>query len=277
MPDGMVPGLRSAPPPRNRESGGMFSESLDDPIHFNAQRLPPQQQRGLDQMYSGPVPSLYAQQPSRNVGIPLQQPHYRGGPSPTSGQGSLQRLPPGLANLGGRPPHEPSQFLGMPMPSAALHSNLHGNGPPQQHFNNFGAAGNLGYGGPQMRAPPPGPHQLQNLVAHNPMAGLGHPNNMDLRGPNQAQLLGMGGAGVNVGGLRGVGGGFVAQQGQAAQMQPPLLAMRQQQQPQQQPHLLPHMVPHLVPPHLQQQGRPGINNQPAHDLMALLMGGGPRE
>lgn len=264
MPDGMVPGLRSAPP-RNRENIGMYPDGLDDGIHFNVQRIP--QQRTPDQ-YSGLPPSIYAQQGIRNPGVPLQ-PHYRGGPSPISNQQnhlptSQQRLPPGLANLGGRPPHEPSQFLGMPgMPSPGLHSGLHLNGSAQQQsFNNFPPGGTLGYGGgPPIRVP----HQLQNPGPHHPM---GHPNNIDLRAASQNQLLGMGSSG---GGLRGAG--FPGQQGPNAHLPGPLLAMRQQQ-PQQQ--LPPHMMPHLLP-HLQQQGLPGPNNQPAHDLMALLMGGSHRE
>ncbi|RDB29623.1 hypothetical protein Hypma_015351 [Hypsizygus marmoreus] len=266
VPDGMVPGLRSAPPPRNRENVGLYPDSLDEGLHFNVQRLPPQQQRGLDQLYPGAPPSLFPQQGGRNGNIPIQQ-HYRGGPSPISHQQNIlptsqqQRLPPGLANLGGRPPHEPSQFLGMPgMPAPGLHGALHLNGSvQQQQFNNFPP----GYGGPQMR----GPHQLQTHGTHHPMGGMGHPSNMDLRAANQNQLLGLGG-------LRGAGGGFSGQQGPAAQIPAPLLAMRQQQQQQQLP---PHMMPHLLPPHLQQQGLSGPNNQPTHDLMALLMGGAHRE
>jgi zinc finger CCCH domain-containing protein 13 len=115
---------------------------------------------------------------------------------------------------------------------------------------------------------PPGQHQLQNALALNPMAGLGHPGNVDLRGPSHAQLLGMGG-GIG-GGPRGASG-FGVQQAVSAQMQAPLPTARQQQ------HLPSHMVPHLLPPHLQQQAVPNSNNQPAHDLMALLMGGPNRE
>ncbi|KAF5377658.1 hypothetical protein D9615_005256 [Tricholomella constricta] len=265
VPDGMVPGLRSAPPPRNRENPGIYS---DDDLPFNVQqRLPPQQQRNLDQLYPGGPPSIYHQQGARNPGIPLQQNHYRGGPSPISHQQNhlqnpqQQRLPPGLANLGGRPPHEPSQFIGMPgMSSPGLHSALHLNGSNQQQqpFNNFPPGGNVGYGGgPPIR----GPHQLQNHGTHLP---LGHPSNLDLRTAGQNQVLGMGGVG-----LRGTGGGFPIQQGPGGQI-PPLLAMRQQQQQQ----LPPHLMPHFPPPHMQQQGP---NSQPAHDLMALLMGNTHRE
>lgn len=272
VPDGMVPGLRSAPPPRSRDSAGIYSDSLEDSIHFNPQRLPPQHHRGIDPMYNQ-GPSVYAQQGGRNAGIPMQ-PQYRGAPSPISNP-QQQRLPPGLANLGGRPPLEGSQFMGMPgLPSAGLHNGLHPNGPPQQPFNNFAVNGNLNYGTglqPQMRAPPSSAHQLQGNLQHHQLAGLGHPN-MDLRGANQAQLLGLGG-----GGMRGIGiGGFAPQQGPPAQMQQPIHALRQQeQQRQQQLHqqLPPHMMSHHLQvghPH-QQQGIAQPNNPP--DLMALLMGG----
>ncbi|KAJ7102226.1 hypothetical protein B0H15DRAFT_319867 [Mycena belliarum] len=268
VPDGMVPGLRSAPPPRSRDNVGMYSDSLDDSIHFNPPRLPPQHHRGIDPMYN-PVPSVYAQQGGRNGGMPMQ-PQYRGAPSPISNS-QQQRLPPGLANLGGRPPLEGSQFMGMPgLPSAGLH---HPNAPPQQQpFNNFAVNGNLNYGAglqPQMRVPPSSAHQLQGNLQHHQLANLGH-TNLDLRSANQAQLLGLGS-----GGMRGVGmGGFAPQQGPPAQMQQPIHALRQQEQQQrqqqlhhqQQQQLPPHMMSHHLP-HPHQQG----SAQP--DLMALLMGG----
>ncbi|OSD03522.1 hypothetical protein PYCCODRAFT_1476918 [Trametes coccinea BRFM310] len=272
VPDGLVPGLRPAPPrSRSRESGGvLFNEQIDDPLHFNVQRLT--QQRNMEQMYNGPVPSMYTQQPGmvRNGGLPMQQGQFRGA-SPISSQNPLQppsqRLPPGLANLGGRPPHDPSQFLGagVGMPGGGLH----GASPAQQVYNTF-TQGNLGYNGnPQMRGPP-GP---QNPLSINAMGGLG-PNNIDLRAANQAQLLGM--AQGNLGGaagLRGSGPGFGPQQGPAGQLAPSHIAMRQQLQQQQQQHLPPQMMPHLLPSHLQQQGVPGGNAQTTQDLMALLMGG----
>jgi zinc finger CCCH domain-containing protein 13 len=274
MPDGMVPGLRSAPPPRTRENTG-YPDVLDDSLHLNHhhQRLP-QQHRAVDQMYSG---SMY-QQTGRNNGFPLQPPHYRGGASPISNQppslqNSQQRLPPGLANLGGRPPLEPSQYLGMPgMPTPGLHGGLHLNGSSQPPYNAFTAGSNMNYvGGPQGRAP----HQLPNPVVHQVMGGPGHQSHMDLRSANSGQVLGM--SGVGLGGIRGIGGGFPGHQGPPTQGQGPLLAMRPQQQQQQQ-QLPPHLMPHLLPPHLQQQGPPGPNgSQPTHDLMALLMGGTHRE
>lgn len=275
VPDGMVPGLRPAPPrSRSREpSGVLFNEQLDDPLHFNV-RL--QQQRNLEQMYSGPSPAMYTQQQNallRNGGMPLQQQQFRGAPSPIANQNSLggpaQRLPPGLANLGGRPPHDPSQYLGGPMGGmgGGLQGGLHGNSPIQQGYNDFGHGSGLGFGaGPQPR----GPVGLQGHLGMSSMSSLGLQNNVDLRGVNQAQLLAMGGVGV--GGLRGEGPGFGPQHVPAGQPSVSHLAMRQQQQQQQQ--LPPHMMPHMLPPHLQQQqGLSGGNAQGAQDLMALLMGG----
>ncbi|KAF8213386.1 hypothetical protein K438DRAFT_1750684 [Mycena galopus ATCC 62051] len=260
MPDGMVPGLRSALPPRNRDS--VYSEP-DDAIHFNPnpQRLPPQHHRGLDPMYN-PIPTGFAQPGGRNVSIPMQ-PQFR-----------ATKAAPGLANLGGRPPLDNSQFMGMPgLPTHSLHNGL----PQQQQFNNFAVNGNLNnYGGglqPQMRVPP---SQLQGNLQHHQLAGLGHPN-IDLQRANQAQLLNLGG------GIRGLGmggGGFGPQQGgPPVQMQQPIHALRQQeQQRQQQLHqqqqLPPHMLPHhhiQVGGHPHQQGLTQGNN--GGDLMALLMGG----
>ncbi|KAF8225027.1 hypothetical protein L208DRAFT_1409088 [Tricholoma matsutake] len=276
MPDGMVPGLRSAPPPRTRENAG-YPDVSDDSLHLNHhhQRLP-QQHRPVDQMYSG---SMYSQQTGRNNAFPLQPPHYRGGASPISSQppslqNTQQRLPPGLANLGGRPPLEPSQYLGMPgMPTTGLHGGLHLNGSSQPPYNSFTAGSNMSYvGGPQGRAP----HQQLNPVVHQAMGGPGHQSHIDLRSASSNQVLGM--SGVGLGGMRGLGGGFSGHQGQPTQGQGPLLAMRPQQQQQQQQQLPPHLMSHLLPPHLQQQGPQGPNgSQPTHDLMALLMGGTHRE
>lgn len=283
VPDGLVPGLRPAPPrSRSRESGGvLFNEQIDDPLHFNVQRLT--QQRNMEQMYNAPVPSMYNQQPNmlRNGGHPMQQHggQFRGA-SPISAQNSLgqmpaQRLPPGLANLGGRPPHDPSQYLGA---GAGIPGGLHGASPAQQVYNTFhqgGMGGGTGsFGGNQPLRGPPGPQGL------NPMGGLGPNNvNLDLRAANQAQLLGMAqsglvGGGVNggVGGMRGGGPGFGPQHGgPGGQLGASHLAMRQQQQQQQ--HIPPHMVPHVMQSHLQQQGMAGPNAQTTQDLMALLMGG----
>ncbi|KAI0778094.1 hypothetical protein BD413DRAFT_683932 [Trametes elegans] len=275
VPDGLVPGLRPAPPrSRSRESGGiLFNEQIDDPLHFNVQRLT--QQRNMEQMYNGPVPSMYTQQAGvlRNGGLPMQQGQFRGA-SPISSQNPLQppsqRLPPGLANLGGRPPHDPSQFLGagVGLPGGGLH----GATPAQQVYNTF-TQGGLGYNGnPQLRGPPGPP----NPLSVNPLGGLG-PTNLDLRAANQAQLLGMAQGNLGGPGLRGSGPGYGPQQGPGGQLSASHLAMRQQlqqqQQQQQQQHLPPQMMPHLIPSHLQQQGGPGASAQTTQDLMALLMGG----
>ncbi|KAF9821948.1 hypothetical protein IEO21_00378 [Rhodonia placenta] len=277
VPDGMVPGLRPAPPrSRSREpSGVLFNEQLDDPLHFNV-RLQQQRNLNLEQLYNGPNPALYNQQQAallRNGGIPIQQQQFRGAPSPIANQNTMggppQRLPPGLANLGGRPPHDPSQYIGGPMGASlqgaglqgGLQGGLHGGSPVQQPFNNFVNGGTLGYGVvPQARGPP-GP---QNPLGLPTMAGLGLQGNIDLRAASQAQLLGVGG------GLRGQGPGFAPQHIPTGQPSVAHLGVRQQQQQQ----LPPHMMPHMIPPHLQpQHGLPGGNPQGAQDLMALLMGG----
>ncbi|KAG6850829.1 hypothetical protein H0H93_008132 [Arthromyces matolae] len=269
VPDGMVPGLRTAPPTRNRENPAIFPDNMEDMAFNVQQRLQPQpqpQQRNFEQVYPSGPQSMYGQQGNRTAGMPLQTNHYRGGPSPLALQQNLQRLPPGLANLGGRPPHEPSQVIGMPgIPNPALHNTLPLNGSHQQHpFNGFPAAGNLGYGGgPPIR----GPHQMHSQGVH--MSIGGHPNAIDPRNPAQNPLLGLGGPGV--GGLRNAGP-FLGQQAPGGQL-PPMLAMRQQQQQQQLP---PHLLNHIPPPHLQQHHVP-TSSQPAHDLMSLLMGGAPRE
>lgn len=287
VPDGMVPGLRPIPPPnRGREHPMHFSDQ-EDQIHYNLQRLAQQQQlqqqqqqtlnqRNLDPLYSGgPNPALFAQQSGRH-GLPLQnlqqqqqQQQFRGGPSPTGGSlgnGPQQRLPPGLANLGGRPPHDPNQFLGLQgHPSGHHHSALQGNGllPQQQQqlpFNNNFNVGNLNFNG----GPGRGPSHLPNAgLQQLPLGNLGNPH-MDPRLATHNHLMGLGGSGVG-GGNRMNGGGFPQQQQGPAQSH---LGMRQQQG-----QLPPHMQhPHLLPPHMQQQVQPGTSNQ-AQDLMALLMGG----
>ena len=273
VPDGMVPGLRPIPPPpaRGRDNLGYFPEQVED-VHYSLQRITQQQQtRGLESLYSGSATPIYGQQ-GRHTGIPiqsLQQPQYRGGPSPNLTQQSAmsngqqqQRLPPGLANLGGRPPHEPAPFQGLALSSVSSHNNLHGNGPlpqiQQPSFNNFNVGNNLAFNNSQVRGPIPGSH-VQNPVAQHTLGNIGHPN-MDPR--LNHHLMGLGGSGV--GGTR-MNGGFPHQT--------PSHLMRPQQQQQQHAHAHQHMLPHLIPPHLQ---GPGPNNQP-NDLMALLMGGPHRE
>ncbi|TBU64975.1 hypothetical protein BD310DRAFT_913781 [Dichomitus squalens] len=270
VPDGLVPGLRPAPPrsrSRGETVGVLFNEQIDDPLHFNIQRLT--QQRNLEQMYNAPLQSMYNQQQGgllRNGGgIPMQQGQFRG-PSPISAQNPLQppsqRLPPGLANLGGRPPHDPSQYLGsgVGIPGGGLH----GASPAQQVYNTF-TQGGLGFNGnPPMR----GPSGPQAPLSVNQLGGV-VPNNIDLRAANQAQLLGLAQGSLGGGGMRGSGPGFGPQHGGPGG-QLSHVAMRQQLQQQQLP---PHLVQQLLPSHLQQQGISGGHAQTTQDLMALLMGG----
>ncbi|PCH33562.1 hypothetical protein WOLCODRAFT_135191 [Wolfiporia cocos MD-104 SS10] len=277
VPDGMVPGLRPAPPrSRSREpSGVLFNEQIDDPLHFNV-RL--QQQRNLEQLYGGgPSPSMYTQQQAamlRNGGIPVQQQQQFRGASPIGNQNGLggpsQRLPPGLANLGGRPPHDPSQYLGGPLGGlgGGLQGGLPGGAPLQQGYSGSFNGGGLGFGAPQVRGPP----GAQTPLGLNSMANLGLQSTVDIRAANQAQLLGLGAGGMGAG-MRGQGPGFGPQHGPSGQLPASHMALRQQQQQQQQ-QLPPHLLPHVLPHHLQQQqGLPGGNSQGAQDLMALLMGG----
>ncbi|KAI6044965.1 hypothetical protein EDC04DRAFT_181199 [Pisolithus marmoratus] len=254
VPDGMVPGLRSLPP-RIRQNAAMFSDVQDDPSQFNVQR-------GSAQMYQGAIPSIHL--PHTNVGrggtLPVQGAQHRGGPSPNP-LAPAQRLPPGLANLGGRPPHDPNPFVSssIGITNGSILGGPRGNVPTQQPFSTYQQAASLGFsGGPQARVPHSA-HQLQGALVHNPLQGLVHPANL---GTGHAQLLGLGGTGGFPGGLRGPNGGF----GQGPQGQPPHMSLRQHQQPQQIP-------PHMLPLHFQQQGLGAANNQPTHDLMSLLMNG----
>lgn len=266
VPDGLVPGLRTAPPqPRGRDIPAHFNEGLDESMHYNLQRLAQQQHQGrnIDPTFSASGNHLLNQQLSRHGGNlplqtlqqPLQQPLYRGGPSPLNQHNPTQRLPPGLANLGGRPPHDPNQFGGLSGPQHNIHNN--GHLPPQHPFN-FNH---------QSRGGPIPASLLQNTGGQQiPLGNLGHPN-LDPRLSNHHQLMGLGGSGM---GSR-INGGFPPQQGTAV---PNHLGMRPQQQ---QPNLLPHLLPHLMPPHLQPQGHSPSNSPQNQELMALLMGGHHRE
>ncbi|KDQ63788.1 hypothetical protein JAAARDRAFT_29835 [Jaapia argillacea MUCL 33604] len=273
MPDGMVPGLRL---PRNREpSVSMLNDQLEDHLQFNMPPRLPQQQRPLDHVYSPSASSGYPHQSAilRNPGLPSQQTHFRGGPSPIANQGPLhapgQRIPPGLAHLGGRPPHDTSQFIGGPGMGSGLPGGPHNNGPSPPFAGVSSVGLGLG-GGPQMRLQPPGAHHMQaQLALQNGVTGLNHPGNLDVRGPHQGQMLGLGG------GLRGSAPAFGPPHGVNTPIQAPHLAMRHQQ-PQHQ-HLSHQLLPAHVPPHLQQQGLPSANSQPQNDLMALLMGGSRRD
>jgi zinc finger CCCH domain-containing protein 13 len=273
VPDGMVPGLRPSVPVRGGRD--MYVEGLDE-MQINA-RLAAQQRGPPEQLYPNQMPMFTPRFPGVGRGNPAnQQQTFRGGPSPINLQGmGQQRLPPGLANLGGRPPHDPSQFMNpsMGMGPGSIHGQINGNLPSQQaQFNGFNGSGGMGgfAGGPQIRGGPiPGPHQIQN---QNSASGLAHLGGIDPRISTQAQLLAMGlrgGAGANFGGPpQGLGG-----QLQPGQMQPSMANLRQQ------PNGPPHPMAHMIPPHMQQQQpQPGgANNQQAQELMALLMGGNMRE
>ena len=246
----------------------MFQDPLDELSAFNVQqRIPPQ--RAVDQMYSAPPPPMYPNQTNvpRNSGLPLQQP-FRNGNSPNATHlhsSPQHRLPPGLANLGGRPPHDPSQFLGS---IVGVPSHLQGNGSVQPGYS-F-SSGNVGYpASPQVRGPPGVSPNIQNTVDHIHGVSILHASKLDGRAATQAQLGLDNGAGA---GQRAPGVGFPQQN--ALPMHVPHAAMRQQPHlQQQQPH--PQAISHLLPQHIQASS--GSSPQPAQDLMALLMHGASRD
>ncbi|KAL1748888.1 hypothetical protein HDZ31DRAFT_71234 [Schizophyllum fasciatum] len=273
VPDGMVPGLRTAPPPREK-GPAMYADPIDD-SHFSVQRPPPHQ-RGVDPAFwNQPAPrqpppqQLYGQQLGGRGGVglsaaALQQQQFRGGPSPLTAQAQAnllqqaQRLPPGLANLGGRPPHDPSQFIGV---QGLQNGGMHANAPLQTNFNGIPGGGNVPFGGPQLRGIP----GAQQLPTAHQLGGLSH-HELEVRAA-QAQLLGLSGGAGAAAGLRGLGG--LPTQHQISQHAALLnLRAQQQQQQQQQQHLA-----HGLPPQLS-------HGQPTpEDLMQLLLagrgGGGP--
>lgn len=265
VPDGMVPGLRSTFP--SRRENGMFQDPLDDLSAFSVQQRIPSQ-RVADQIYPAPLPSMYPNQTNlpRNSGLPVQQP-FRNGHSPNATHlhpSPQQRLPPGLANLGGRPPHDPSQFLGSIIGAP---SHLQGNGTSQPNYN-F-SSGSMGYpAGPQLRGPPGVSPNIQNTIDPGHGPSLLHASKLDVRTSTQAQLLGLNNGAAAP---RAPGVGFVQQN--ALPMHVPHAAMRQQPHLQQQPH--PQPISHLLPQHI--QANSGTSSQPAQDLMALLMHGAPRD
>ena len=248
--------------PLRRESG-VFQDQLDDLNAFSVQqRIPPQ--RAVDQMYSAPLASMYPNQTNvpRNSSLPVQQP-FRNGNSPNATHHSSpqQRLPPGLANLGGRPPHDPSPFMGSIVGVPSPH--LQGNGSVQPAYN-F-SSGSMGYPtGPQVRGPPGVSPNIQNSVDHSHGVSILHASKLDGRAPAQAQLVGLDN-GIGVAGQR-AGVGFPQQN--ALPMNVPHTAMRQQ------PHIHPQAMSHLLPQHMQASSG---NSQPAQDLMALLMHGASRD
>jgi hypothetical protein len=262
----MVPGLRTVPPPSRRESLGHFNDPLDETSHYNLQRLPQQTQvRGLDQLFNNPVAPLYNQQIGRPAnGIPLQQNQFRNSSSPALNTSSAsQRLPPGLANLGGRPPHDPSQYLGLQpnLPSLGPQHGIHGGNPLSQQqvpFNGYNVS-NVGLSNGPSRVPGQN-NLLQN--AANQQFNLGH-HGLDPRLSNHHHLMGIGGSGIT--GNR-FSGGFPQQAPSGPNGRP----QHQQQQ-------LHHMLPHLIPPHMQQHGLSSSSTPQSHDLMAVLMGAPHRE
>ena len=269
--DPMVPGLRSLPfPPPRRESLAHFSDPLDESLSYNLQRLTQQPQvRGLDQLFNNPVAPLFNQQIGRpNSGMPLQplqQNQFRGGSSPALNHAgnAPQRLPPGLANLGGRPPHDPSQYLGLQQnpPSLGLPHGIQGNQLSQQQlpFNGYNVSNTVGLSNGLSR---------QNNLLQNPASqqfDLSH-HGLDPRLSNHHHLMGIGGSGIT--GNR-ITGGFPPQQ---AHNVPSHTGARPQQQ-----QMLPHSLPHLMPLHMQQPGHPSSNTPQSHDLMAVLMGAPHRE
>ncbi|KIJ45164.1 hypothetical protein M422DRAFT_67309 [Sphaerobolus stellatus SS14] len=273
VPDGMVPGLR----PSNRAREGLYANDMIDDSPFTVQpRLQPAPQPHFERQ-PAQMPQLFNNQgPGAGLGMGMggggggnrmfqqqHQPPFRVEPNAMNMNahgGMQQRLPPGLANLGGRPPHDPNGFnpniggiMGMQGPGGAGH---------QQPFNQFGGnAGGLGnFVAQQQRGPLP----LQMLNNNNvgTLAASGHPDftvqpHPIVRGPPP----------------RGMHGGF-ASPGAQVPLQGPL-GMRQQQ----------HIPPQMLPPHLQQQqqlpgglgmhGNPQAQNE--HLLSMLMSGLGPRE
>lgn len=209
----------------------------------------------------------------RNGGIPIQQQSYRGGPSPNTAQqlglAPSRGMPPGLANLGSRPPHEGAHFMGLP---GGLNGPLSNGGQlhhqqQQQQFNNFNNsnAGNLGYAGHQQFRGPAPSMNAPNGGAH---LSLGNPSNMD---PRLAAQFGLGG-GVPIGQRGMANNNNLPLQQRPGPPLGPHMGLRPQQQ---QGHLPPHMLSHMHHPN--GPGPQGPTNQPAQDLMALLMGGNLRE
>lgn len=171
----------------------------------------------------------------------------------------MHRLPPGLANLGGRPPHEPSQFIGGPGLSPNLpHGVLQGLGNPQQAFHA------PPFGSQHMRGPA-GSMQSPNVGLQ--LNGLAHPTSLDPRNATQGHMLNLG--------LRGAGNGFgVPQQGPGGSPHTSLVMRPHQQQQPGHLHAPPHVIPHLLPQHLPQ---PNQTTNQTQDLMSLLMGGPSRD
>jgi hypothetical protein len=241
----------------------MFQDPLDEINAFSVQqRIQPQ--RNVDQMYPAPIPSMFPNQANvqRNPGLPMQPP-FRNGNSPNLHVSPQQRLPPGLANLGGRPPHDPSQFLGSIMGVPSPHLQGGGSGQPAYNFSS-----GVGYpAAPQHRGPLAPSPNLPNAIEAGHVGPLlqAHATKLDVRAA-QAQLAGLNLNNGVAGGLRPPSVGFPQQTGPP--MHVPHAALRS--------HV--HQQPHpqaMFPQHMQASA--GGNSQPAQDLMALLMHGAPRD
>ncbi|GJJ13781.1 hypothetical protein Clacol_008038 [Clathrus columnatus] len=173
VPDGLVPGLR---PARNRDGSIYTSDGIDDTAPTPPFSIQPRQGQGQQQQQQqfdrqtpgiGGLPQIYNSQ-NASVGMGggrMFQPPFRAEPSPLNpvNPNTLQRLPPGLANLGGRPPHDPSAYVnGGVVPGLGVGMGLGGlDGPgnavgggalqhQQQAFNGFGGNANPSgnFGGP---------------------------------------------------------------------------------------------------------------------------------
>lgn len=250
VPNDMVPGLRTFPQPRSRET---YSETLADPaLHY--QRLSQQQHQQLPLRGEPPFNGTMYNQPLPQRSLP-NQPQFRGNPSSNAAHLLMQnqnpqRFPPGLANLGNRPPHEPSQFIGLGggnVPVGGVGNSV----PVPQQFNNF--PNNPQFNAQQFRGgmPPINLQNLQQSAAPLPMSNIGQPI-LDPRLPNQHFASGIGGQRLpnNLPGQR---------------LGPhPQLNLRG---PQQQ-HVHPQLLGHMQNPPPQQH---------TQDLMALLMGGSIRD
>lgn len=275
MGNNLVPGLRLGNATRSRDSVGNLYSQHDEQLQLAAARLQSQQQqRLLNEQLQGQLSSQYGNQGvsgmNRMSGGNYQQGLVRTGPSPSNNfnpQGlPQQRLPPGLANLGGRPPHEPSQYLSSNdygVPSQPMHGNFQQHSSSSQAFNQLQNLGLGPAGQSQMRGPPGLQQQLTSL-------GSRQLNGMDLRGgaglsqQQQNQLLGLGGPGI-----RG-GPGFSNQQLLSQNQVQPSIGLRQQQQQQQQ--LPPHVLQQMLGSQMHHAGHSGGQHDQA-ELISLLMRG----
>jgi hypothetical protein len=251
--DGVVPGLHNhnVPVPPRRDH---YNDQYEDMSSMHRQRLPPGA-RGLEQLVPPQMQSAASLGQGRGPGPVHMQPNMYGrGPSPHQ-PGNAQRMPTGLTHLGTRPPHDPGQFIGVPIHQLQPGFNGPGSGT--------GPSGMHG-GHPQLRG---GPHQMHGVGPNGP----GGPPNIDMRTQAQLLALGAGGGGMGMGGNRGPGG---------YGMQQPHLAMPYNEvnpggRPMQPPFQPGGGGMHPSQMHLPPGGH-GVSND-AQNLMNLLMSGGRRE